>query len=195
METYIRPNIIIELGVAAILVLCPVLVALVPWKGKAGSRTASVMLVISVAVLAFFALMSDAIFGVSASWIFSLSVWAVGVGVCAAVWFRYRSIIPLILAPLITVFVLVLHFMDILPVKPYKRFFAAVQVGMTEQEVLGLLHREFPEGGRLSVPVRRDFTSNQMAFFLDPNESAWNAEAIFIQLNDGRVVSKKYSRD
>ena len=195
METSIRTNVIIELAVAAILVLSPLLLALIPRKGKTGSRTASVMLVISVGVLALFALMSDAIFGVSASWVFTLCVWAVGFGICAAVWLRYRPIIAMILAPLLTVFVLVLHFMDILPVKPYKRFFAAIQVGMTEQEVLAALHREFPDGGKLPVPVRRDFAPNQMAFFLDPNESAWNAEAILVQLTDGRVVSKRYSPD
>jgi len=146
-------------------------------------------------VLALFALMSDAVFGISASWIFSVGVWTVGLGVCAAVWFRYRSIIAVVLASLITAFVLLLHFMDLLPVKPYKRFFAGIQVGMTEQEVLGSLHREFPEGGRLSVPVRRDFATNEMTFILDPNESAWNAETISIQLSDGQVVSKRYSRD
>src|ERR1043166_4065944 len=55
--------------------------------------------------------------------------------------------------------------------------------------------REFPAGGRLNVPVRRDFAQNEMDFFLDPTESAWNAECIRIHLSDGRVVSKEYSRD
>ena len=195
MQTSIRTNVLVELAVAVILVLSPLLVALLPWQGKASHRTASALLVLSGAVLVLVALLSDAIFGISESWIFTLVVWAVGFGVCRAVRLRYRSTLSLVISFLVTVFVLVLHFMDILPVKPYKRFFEAINIGMTEQEVLTLLHREFPDGGRFPVPVRRDFARDQMDFFLDPTESAWNAEGIFVHLSDGRVVSKKYSRD
>ena len=112
-----------------------------------------------------------------------------------AVRLRYRSSVAIAVAVLVTAFALVLHFMDILPVKPYKRFFEAIKTGMTEQEVLTALHREFPDGGRFSVPVRRDFAKDQMDFFLDPTESAWNAEGIFVRLSNGRVVGKQYSRD
>jgi len=195
MEISIRTNVLVELAVAVILILSPLLVALLPCQGKASHRTASALLVISGTVLALVALLSDAIFGVSASWIFTVIVWAAGLGVCFAVRLRYRSTLAIAIAFLVTAFVLVLHFMDILPVKPYKRFFEAIKIGMTEQEVLTLLHREFPDGGRLPVPVRRDFAKDQMDFFLDPTESAWNAEGIFIRLSDGRVVSKQYSRD
>ena len=195
MQTSIRTNVLVELAVAVILVLSPLLVALLPWQGKASHRTASALLVLSGAVLVLVALLSDAIFGISESWIFTLIVWAVGFGACLAVRLRYRSPLSLVIAFLVTAFVSVLHFMDILPVKPYKRFFEAIKIGMTEQEVLTLLHREFPDGGRFPVPVRRDFARDQMDFFLDPTESAWNAEGIFVHLSDGRVVSKKYSRD
>jgi len=195
VQTSIRTNVIIELAVAIILILSPFLLMVAPSQGKARRITASVLLVISATVLMFVTLMSDAIFGVSASWIFTLAVWAVGFGVCLAVRIRYRSVLSLVVAFLVTTFVLVLHFMDILPVKPYKRFFATIQTGMTEQQVLALLSREFPTGGRLPMPVRRDFAQNEMDFFLDPTESAWNAECIRVHLSDGRVVSKEYSRD
>jgi hypothetical protein len=191
----IRINVVVELAVAAILILSPLFLAGLPWQGKKAHRTSATLLIISAAVLMLVTLLSDAIFGVSASWIFTGIVWAVGLGTALAVRLRYRSVLAVVVAVVVTCFVLALHFIDILPVKPYKRFFAAIKVGMTEQEVLTLLHREFPEGGALPVPVRRDFAKNQMDFFLDPKESAWNAEGIFIQLSDGQVVSKKYSRD
>jgi hypothetical protein len=98
------------------------------------------------------------------------------------------------IAFLVTGCMLVLHFMDVLPVKPYKRFFAAIRPGMTEQEVMTLLRREFPDDGRFPVPVRYGFRPGEIDFALDPKESAWNAEAIILQLQNGRVASKQYSR-
>jgi peptidoglycan/LPS O-acetylase OafA/YrhL len=195
MQTSIRTNVVVELAVAAILIVSPFLLVLLPSQGKASRLAASVMLVMSVAVLVFVALMSDAVFGISASWIFTLVVWAIGFGVCVAVRVRYRSILSLVVAFLLTLFILVLHFVDVLPVKPYKRFFTAIRPGMTDPEIMALLHREFPDGGRFPVPVRYDFRTNEISFALDPKESAWNAEAIVLYLESGRVVRKEYSRD
>lgn len=195
METSIRTNVIIELGVAALLVLSPFLLVLAPTQRNVSRKAASVMLVISASVLIFVAFMGDAIFGISASWIFTLVVWAVGFRVCIAILLRYRSILSLVVALIVTAFVLVLHFVDVLPVKPYKRFFAAVQPGMTDPEVMARLHREFPDGGRFPVPVRYEFRTNEISFALDPTESAWKAEAIILQLENGHVVTKEYFRD
>jgi hypothetical protein len=195
MQTSIRTNVIVELAIAVILILSPFLLVLLPSQRKASRVATSVMLVISVIVLMFVALMSDAVFGISASWLFTAMLWAVGFGVCAAVRARYRSILSLAAAFLVTAFMLLLHFVDVLPVKPYKRFFAAIQTGMTDLEVMALLHREFPDGGRFPVPVRYDFRTNEIDFALDPKESAWNAEAIILYVESGRVVRKEYSRD
>jgi hypothetical protein len=127
VQTSIRTNVIIELAVAVIFILSPFLLALIPSQGKAGRITASVLLVISATVLMFVAFMSDAIFGISASWTFTVALWATGFAVCLAVRMRYRSILSVVVAFLVTAFLLALHFLDVLPVKPYKRFFAAIQ--------------------------------------------------------------------
>jgi len=195
MEVSIRTNVILEIGFAIILILSPFLLVFTRTQGRVSRVTTSVMLVISAAVLMFVALMSDAIFGISASWMFTVLLWAVGFAVCVAVRVRYRSILSLVVAFLVTAFMLVLHFVDLSPVKPYKRFFAAIQAGMTDLEVVTRLHREFPHGGRFPVPVRSDFRTNEMSFALDPKKSIWNAEAIVVHLDNGRVVSKEYWRD
>src|SRR5260370_28120673 len=93
MQTSIRTNVIIELGVAIILILSAFLLALPPTQGKVNRLATSVMLAISAAVLMFVALMSDAVFRISASWMLTLVVWAIGFGVCVAVRGRYRSIL------------------------------------------------------------------------------------------------------
>src|SRR5690349_8740804 len=106
MEVSIRTNVILEIGFAIILILSPFLLVFTRTQGRVSRVTTSVMLVISAAVLMFVALMSDAIFGISASWMFTVLLWAVGFAVCVAVRVRYRSILSLVVAFLVTAFML-----------------------------------------------------------------------------------------
>jgi len=129
--------------------------------------------------------------GVSASWFFSLGLWVLGLVICLPVHIRHQSRFALVVFGVLTAFVLVQHFLDLSPVKPYKRFFRALQSGMTEKEVTLILQREFPTDGPFPVPAR----TNEISFALNPKESLWNAEAIVIHLSEGRVASKEYLRD
>jgi len=195
MQTSIRTNVIVELGVAGLLILLPLLVAALPLKTKFAGRIATISLGVSVALLIFTAFLFDMLLGISAHWSFSLGVWVFGLIPCLAVRLRHQSRLALVALGVITVFVLLQHFLDWSPVKPYKRFFAAIQAGMTETEVMRNLDQQFPSEGAFPVPVRHDFRTNEISFALDPKESAWNAEAIVIHLDNGRVVSKEYWRD
>jgi len=96
---------------------------------------------------------------------------------------------------LLAVGILVSYFADLSPIKPYKRFFSAINEGMIEVEVMAVLHQEFPQGGRFPVPVLRSDETNRLMFFLDPNQGAYNAEGIFVTLRNGKVVAKEYSPD
>jgi hypothetical protein len=176
-------------------ILLPLVWAFSPRKTQRSRRVAAILLGISTCFLVFVALMIDMLFGSSSSWIFSLGVWTLGVVTCLAVRISHGSRFALIVLGVLSVFVLVQHFFDLSPVKPYKRFFTAIQPGMTEAEMLQILHREFPSSGPFPVPVRSDFRENEISFALDPNESEWNAEAIVVHFDHGRVVRKKYWRD
>jgi len=195
MQTSIRTNVIVELGVAGLLILLPLLFAALPLKTKFAGRTAAISLGVSVALLILTAFLFDMLLGLSAHWLFSLGVWVLGLIPCLAIRLRHQSRFALVALGVITVFVVLQHILDLSPVKPYKRFFAAIQAGMTETEVMTKLHRQFPANGAFPVPVRHDFRTNEISFALDPKESAWNAEAIVIHLDNGRVVSKEYWRD
>jgi uncharacterized membrane protein len=194
MQTSIRPDVIAVLAVVGILILLPVLFAALPLS-KSASRTAAISLGVAVALLVFAAFLFDMLFGVSALWSFSLGVLVLGMIPCLAIRLRHQSRFALVALGAITVFVVLQHILDLSPVKPYKRFFAAIQPGMTETEVMTKLDQQFPTDGAHPVPVRHDFRTNEISFALDPKESAWNAEAIVIHLDNGRVVSKEYWRD
>lgn len=190
VETSININALLFLAVILLVVLAPSVVALMPQHGKKSRPIALALLPLSMLLLAFAAFALDAVLGLSASWAFIATTWAVGSLVCLAVWWRCKSKIASAIGVMFTAFLLALHFFDFLPVKPFKRFFDAIKPGMTEQEVLTLLHREFPQPGWLSPPVRRDQATNEMDFYLGQT-----AEGVFVRLDNGRVVDKQYSRD
>ena len=81
------------------------------------------------------------------------------------------------------------------PVKPFTRFFSRVEAGMVEAEVMSELTRQFPEGGRFPRPVHSGYDDGSLCFQLDPNDGAYNAELVVIEMQDGRVVSKEYLPD
>ena len=195
MQTSIRTNVIVELGIAGFLILLPLLFAALPLKTKFAGRAAAISLGVSVVLLILTAFLFDMLLGLSAQWSFSLGMWALGLIPCLAIRLRHQSRFALVALGVITVFIAVQHILDLSSVKPYRRFFAAIEPGMTETEVTRKLDQQFPADGTFPVPVRYDFRTNEISFALDPNESAWNAEAIVIHLDNGRVVTKEYWRD
>ena len=195
MQTSIRTDTLAVLSVMVLVILSPLALAILPWKSKVACGVAALCLSVSAGLLVLLSVIFDGMLGLSASWGFTSGVFILGSVICLAVRLRHRSLYALVMIGEIAVFVVVQHFMDLSPVKPYGRFFAAIEPGLTEADVLTLLQHEFPDGFRFSRPVRRDSAQGQMEFFLDPTESAWNAEGIFVRLSGGRVVSKQYSRD
>jgi len=196
MQTSIRPELVLILGVFVLMILLPVLVATTRLKTKFAIGPIPAILVgISAVCLLLLAFILDGVLGISSSWSFTLCFWALSTVVCLVVRASYRSRFALFVLAVLTVLLLLQHFADLSPVKPYKRFFAAIRPGMTEAEVLQSLQAEFPAGGHFPVPMQSRSKENQLTFNLDPKESAWNAEAIVVVFEKGQVVSKQYWRD
>jgi len=128
------------------------------------------------------------------AWPITALAFTAGVGVSIPRCLRFRSAFCGCLLVAFLIVITHMHFSDFTPVKPYKRFFAAVQNGMTPDSVLKALGTQFPQLGRYPVPELRQET-NRMMFFLDPKKSAYNAEGAFLTLNSGKVITKTYSSD
>src|SRR6185369_17545302 len=96
MQTSIRTNVIVELGVAGLLILLPLLFAALPLKTKFAGRIATISLGVSVALLIFTAFLFDMLLGISAHWSFSLGVWVFGLIPCLAVRLRHQSRLALV---------------------------------------------------------------------------------------------------
>jgi hypothetical protein len=85
-----------------------------------------------------------------------------------------------------------LHYCDLTPVKPYRRFYDGVQTGMTQSEVVSLLHRTFPDGGRFRAPAPGVTRADCISFALENLDNHDHARLIILSLREGKVASKAY---
>jgi hypothetical protein len=175
------------------LVVSPLLTVVINKDHKWLFPVAMVLVTLSLSALWFIAYVLDD-FGLSVSWLYFVSFFVLAGVLVLPVVLRHRSKIGFALIILFGVGILAFHFADFSPTKPFRRFYKAVQVGMTKNEVMLAMHSEFPDRGRFPVPVVHEDT-NRLGFILDPTRQAYNAEGVFLDLQDGRVVRKIYSSD
>lgn len=80
--------------------------------------------------------------------------------------------------------------------RAYKKLYRSIQIGMTRDEVLKKMGDQYPPNGARQTPVIMEDTTNSFGLFMNPEESKQpNCEGIFLKMEDGRVVSKRYSPD
>src|SRR5207244_1969672 len=92
------------------------------------------------------------------------------------------------------VYVLLLYVevaVDLVPTKPFTRFYEAIRIGTSEDEVTSVLQREFPVGGRFHVP-EMNRGDGGVCYILDPTNADYNAEAVCLDIAGGRVTAKSY---
>ena len=73
-----------------------------------------------------------------------------------------------------------LPFIDTSPVKPAMRAVHGIGPGMSESEVLAILDRFFPKGGRFRRPDFGTVENDLLAFSLDPSDGCYNAAIVSI---------------
>ncbi|MHB1426257.1 MAG: hypothetical protein ACYC3I_24085 [Gemmataceae bacterium] len=89
-----------------------------------------------------------------------------------------------------------LPLLDTSPLNPFTRFYAAIEPGMTEAEVLRILDNQFPPTGGYPRPlVNRRVGPTHLGFILDPRDGRYDAEMVTVDLEAGRVVKKQYYPD
>jgi hypothetical protein len=142
--------------------------------------------------LAFVAWMLDARAGLSDSWLVCAGFILAGFGFSAALAVRCRSRVDWCLGLAFVAAMVALHYCDLTPVKPYRRFYDGVQTGMTQSEVVSLLHRTFPDGGRFRAPAQGVTGADCISFALENLDNHDHARLIILSLREGKVASKAY---
>ncbi len=89
----------------------------------------------------------------------------------------------------------VLRFVELNPVKPFRAFYRDLAPGMTEAEVLDLLDHRFPAGGRFVHPQVDPMRDQWLWMTLDPHHSDYNSELITLRFEDGRLERGQYLPD
>ncbi len=107
---------------------------------------------------------------------------------------RHHSLAGAVLAAIFLGAVVVMHFSDTTPVKPYRRFFAAVHNGMSQTDVLAALHAQFPQAGPYKLPAFHN-ENGDLCFNLDLTDDRYNAESVVVEMYNGRVIGKSYAVD
>jgi hypothetical protein len=106
---------------------------------------------------------------------------------------RMESLLPLV--PFAAVLTL-LSMADTSPLKPFGRFYAAIEPGMTEVEVFQALDAQFPPTGWYPRPaVNRQVGPTSVGFILDPKDGRYDAEIVALDFQNGRVTAKRYYPD
>jgi len=183
-------------GILLLLWLLPLSTFFAPRDHTGARWFANALLFASLGMLLFVALGVGVGFGFSAYPLFNLLFLLLVLGNSIPTAIRYRSRLCGAMGVVAAGCILVLHAVDFTPVKPFTRFYAAIETGMPEPQVLELLDKHFPEDGRFKTPVfRRSEQNDRLGSVLDPQDGRYNAEMITIGLRDGRVVRKEYFPD
>ncbi len=81
-------------------------------------------------------------------------------------------------------------------IRTYWAFYDAIEVNMTREQVLSTLEKHYPQGGQRQRPTIIRDTDNALGFFMDPEHSHQpNCEGVFLELAEGKVIRKRYSKD
>lgn len=133
--------------------------------------------------------------GVSANVLFELVFIPFGIA-SGAMAFRIGRCKIFLLAPCTFVlFVLVLPFIELSPVKPAVRAVHEIRAGMSESEVRAILERHFPEHGRFKRPQMGDPGHDVLCFALDPDDGRYNAAVVRITFAEGKCVTAQFHPD
>lgn len=182
----------------ALLAFSPLLMMSVPPERK-GTRNATVVLLgLSFGIQCFAALVVYQYFwSVDTAWLITAGFLFASLAISIPLIWRYRSISCAGFLVTSVAIMMAMHLCDFTPVKPYKRFFAAIQTGMTEQEVMAAVHKQFPcVGSRYRFPAINvaNGEPKRIGFIISPVK-AYNGNGIWVTLKGGRVTDKVYLPD
>lgn len=152
------------------------------------------LLVLALGLLSLMAWFFGVWAAMSTSWWFCPAFLAWGTGLATLVAVRCRSKAAIVLGGIFAVGLVLIQVADFTPRKPYRRFFDAIENGMSLAEVAAALHREFPSRGKFPRPEMSRVEGN-LLFRLDPADGRYNAETITLRLQGEKVTGKIYSGD
>ena len=80
--------------------------------------------------------------------------------------------------------------------RTHKAFYRDIQVGMTRDQVLAAMETRYPQNGKRQRPKILENEPGKLSFLMNRERSSRpHLEAIYLSLQNGRVISKDYSPD
>lgn len=123
---------------------------------------------------------------------------------------RQKAVVALFLGFALLLFLLPL--IDTSPVKPFRRFYQNIDIGMHLSQVQANFEQQFPADGKFRQPVSSfgdgspftlydhnpslTVTPNKSLYYtLDPDDGRFNSEILVIYFKDDKVVGSEYLPD
>jgi hypothetical protein len=158
-------------------------------KNRAMLTTALMLLVLFLGAAAF-----DRLADASRFLIFRAFVAAMGIGTCLAFVVYYRSRWPLALWPAFVIAVWALTWWDHSPVKPFARFYASTELGMTRAEVEAQLDRHYRWASHHSKPEPFSVRADHMGYKIKP--PGWSdVMVVSLYFEEDRLVYRSLHDD
>jgi hypothetical protein len=177
-----------------LLVFAPLLTLRMDGGRNYAGAIRSGLLILSYATLGLVMWFGDEMWAATQSWIFCAIMAGLGAGMAATVFWRQQRV-GLPIGALLAAGCIIWHFLDLTPVKPFHRVFAAIHDGMTPSEVTALFQHEFPASGPYPVPAMAISDEERMLFFLQQTPKGFDDKGILVTLRDGKVVAKQHTSD
>jgi ABC-type multidrug transport system fused ATPase/permease subunit len=124
-------------------------------------------------------------------WTFCLIATALILALSGIVYYSQRTITPLALGTIAILSVFVFHYIDTGPKKPFMRFYSTLERGMTSDEAIARLDREYPPDSSYPRPIVHHLEDGDVSFQMISSE----AEFISVDFIEGQLASKTYSPD
>lgn len=153
------------------------------------------LLLVLLFLLAVFGGLGEVMLAATTFPLFLATVMAIGLGVAelGRRWLRSRGLIVAGLA--FALGFLVLRFVELTPVKPFREFFRDSRPGITKAAVLARLEQHFPAGGAFRRPVVDAGQEGRLLLTLDPRRSSYNSEVIDLYFEGDALVRGRYYID
>ncbi|MCL4691699.1 MAG: hypothetical protein KJ060_04220, partial [Candidatus Hydrogenedentes bacterium] len=124
-------------------------------RSRTSQRIGNALFLVSLCGVLYAAFFLEIFLAITVYWTFCLVTAGLILALCGIVYYSQRIRTPIALGAITILSIFVCHFLDTGPKKPFMRFYSTLEHGMTSDEVIARLDREYPPDSSYPRPTIR----------------------------------------